>query len=314
MKPRWPVFIPSRGRAGFAPTMRELDRIGVPYRVIVEDFEHDAYARFYGEKRLLVIPPRYFAEYDSGDPDGDKAGLPFGPGLPRNLALDTALAEGHAWHWTLDDNIRYWARIDGNHCIRAGDGWVFAAMEDHAARYANVGEAGPEYKMWVPCREAWPRPFRYNHRVMSCQLLRTAAAAPLRWRFRYNDDIDFTIRLLEAGWCTINYIAFVQAKQGTQHVPGGSSTTIYAGGTYAKTETLVRAHPRIVNRVLRWGRPHHMIDWDRWEGQHPERDPGWVPRPEVQAGYPTRLVTRRALREPGGPAPARRMRGTGGRG
>jgi hypothetical protein len=302
MNPTWPVFIPSRGRAGFAPLMKELDRLGIPYRIIVEEFEHDAYARCYGDKRVLVLPQRYLEEYDSGDPEGDAAGLPYGPGCPRNYALDLAEAEGAAWHWTIDDNVRYFARIDGNHCIRAGDGWVLAAMEEHAARYLNVGLAGPEYKMFVPVREKWPRPFRYNRRVMSCQLIRTAAALPLRWRFRYNDDIDFTIRMLLSGWCTLNYLAFVQAKSGTQHVKGGSSDTIYAGGTLRKTEVLVRAHPRIVKPVLRFGRPHHDVDWSGFNSMVPVRDPAW--QPPASSPYATRLIGRVDPRDPRAPARA----------
>lgn len=41
---RPPIFIPSKGRAKWCMTMHALDRIGLPYRVIVEDQEHDEYA------------------------------------------------------------------------------------------------------------------------------------------------------------------------------------------------------------------------------------------------------------------------------
>lgn len=294
MNPRWPIFIPSRGRAGICYAPRELDRIGVPYRLIVEDHEHDTYAAIYGESRVLVLPQRYIDEYESGDPEGDAAGLPLGPGCPRNYAWDIAQEEGAAWHWCIDDNVRYWARMDGNHFFMAGDGWIFAAMEDHASRYLNVGLAAPEYNMHQPARNRWPRPFRTNRRTMSTHLVRTEL--PLRWRFRYNDDIDFSIRVLEAGWCIINYVAFTQGKLGTQHTPGGSTDTIYAGGTYRKTMCLVEAWPAIVKPVTRWGRPHHVVDWSRYDGMHPVKDPNWQPPPE--GTYATKIVQRIDPRDP----------------
>jgi TET-Associated Glycosyltransferase len=308
MNPRWPIFIPSRGRASTAYAPRELDRIGVPFRLIVEDFEADEYAAIWGASRVLVLPQRYIDEYESGDPEGDEAGLPMGPGCPRNYAWDIAEAEGAAWHWCIDDNVRYWARMDGNHFFTAGDGWIFAAMEDFAARYSNVGGAAPEYNMHQPARNRWPRPFRINRRMMSTHLVRTCV--PLRWRFRYNDDIDFSIRLLDAGWCIINYVAFTQGKLGTQHVPGGSTDTIYAGGTYRKTMLLVAAHPTIVKPVTRWGRPHHVVDWSRWEGMHPIRDPA-VPIPATSP-YPTKIVPRLDPRDPNMAAKARIRTGQSG--
>lgn len=36
--PDFPVFIPSKSRADTATTPRHLDEIGVPYRIIVEEF------------------------------------------------------------------------------------------------------------------------------------------------------------------------------------------------------------------------------------------------------------------------------------
>jgi hypothetical protein len=293
VNPRWPVFIPSRGRAGKAPTMRTLDRMRVPYRIIAEDQEHDAYARCYGEDRVLALPRKYIDGYYTGDPEGDELALPYGPGLPRNYALDIARAEGAAWHWTMDDNIQGFYRYTDNRTWMAGDGWVLAAMEDHASRYSNVGLAGPEYYMFVSARDKYSYPFRVNRRVMSCQLIRTGAAAAIGgWRLRYNDDIDFCIRLLEAGWCTLVYVAFLQHKMQTQGLGGGSADTIYAGGTGRKTDVLIRHHPQVAKAVTRWGRPHHVVDWDRWQGMHPVRDPAWQPRPDAAAYQHTRIAPR----------------------
>ena len=40
MNPRFPIYIPSKGRHEACMTMRHLDAMGVPYRVIVEAAEY----------------------------------------------------------------------------------------------------------------------------------------------------------------------------------------------------------------------------------------------------------------------------------
>jgi hypothetical protein len=260
--PRYPVFIPSRGRADTCITMRWLDRMGVPYRVIVEAFDFDAYAKALGPDRLLVLPQRYLDEYETCDPIGDAKGMKaHGPGCPRNYAWDIAVQEGAAWHWTMDDNIMGFYRIHRNNKIHFGDGSLFRCMEDFVARYSNIALAGPAYEMFAPRRNKAP-PYILNGRIFSCQLIRTDA--PFRWRCRYNDDVDLCLRMLKAGWCTLEFVHFLQKKMGTQRVPGGSTDTIYRDGTLRKSQLLVALHPDVAQLTWRYNRWHHHVDYARF--------------------------------------------------
>lgn len=273
-RPRSPIYVPSWGRAEYATTPRVLDRLGVPWRMVVEADQLDAYARHYPADRLLVLDPAYQRDYDAL---GDFPGQQLGPGPVRNFCWDHAIAEGHEWFWTMDDNIRGFLRFHRNERVSVTDGAIFAAMEDFCARYPNIAMAGPQYAMFMPSRAKMP-PFLVNRRIMSCQLHR--CAAPQRYRGRYNDDVILSLDMLKAGWSTILFYAFLQLKAPTQTVPGGCYEAFYAvEGTLPKSQMLVQAHPDVTRIVWRYGRWHHHVDWERFT--HPLiRDPSWAP-PEV---------------------------------
>ena len=291
--PRYPVYIPSKGRADIALTPRALDQIRVPYRIIVEEQQYHAYAASYPERKLLVLPRSYQEEYDTGDDLGTSVSV--GPGAARNFARDHSLSEGYPWHWTMDDNIDCFGRLHQNVRRRSGDGMIFAAMEDFCSRYLNIGMAGPEYTMFLPSREGRKSPFQVNRRIFSCQL--TNNATGVRYRSRYNDDLAVAIELLKAGWCTVKFTAFWQSKKGTQRMPGGCTTDLYQDGTLLKSQSIVRQYPDIVKLTRRYGRWHHQADFSRFENMRLIRDPAWTP-PEVNPYQNLGIVPNPNFRRP----------------
>lgn len=283
--PRFPVYIPSKSRATIATTPRVLDRLGVPYRLIVEDAQHDDYARAFGPDRLLVLPQSVVDAYPTLDPafDGIK---PKGPGPARNYAWEHSIENGAEWHWVMDDNIALFARLHDNKRVPVGDGMIFDAMEAFVLRYRNVAIAGPDYWMFAPSRvEALP--FVLNTRIFSCNLIRNDIG--LRWRGRYSEDLDLSISALKAGWVTVLFKAFLQYKLTTQTLPGGNTEAFYAPeGTRRKSELAVEMHPDVVRLVRRYGRDHHHADFTRW------KDRGLLLRDDAPTPDPTRY--RAALR------------------
>ena len=302
LNPRFPLFIPSKSRADIAWTPRRLDLMGVPYRLIVERQQYEDYAANYPEDKLLILPESYQQEYDPLDDLGDTR--PKGAGAARNFAWDTSIEEGYLWHWVIDDNILNFSYLSQNHHRVAGDGMIFAAMEDFCLRYTNLGMAGPEYAMFLPAREKRSRPFVLNTRIFSCNLIRNDTG--LRWRGRMNEDLILSIDMLKAGWCTVKFLAFCQAKRGTQRFKGGYTEDFYAReGTLAKSQIAVRTHPDVV--TLKWWakRWHHQADWSPFQDMKLIRDPAWTPPPPGR--YDTRTVPNPAYRKslnPGAVAPA----------
>ena len=125
---RYPVCVPSKGRAGVQTTGRLLDRLGVSYRFFVEDTEADDYIRRLGRDRVVVMP---FHDLGQGS-------------IPaRNFIWDWAASNGHARHWVVDDNIANFYRAHANRRLTVRGGGFFRAMEDFVDRYANVVMAGP---------------------------------------------------------------------------------------------------------------------------------------------------------------------------
>jgi len=257
MNPRFPIYIPSKGRHDSRLTVKTLEAMDVEYFVIVEAQQYDDYASVIDTSRLLVLDKLFQQEYSTCDDLGDSKSK--GPGPARNFASDHALRAGFAWHWVMDDNIKGFFRLNRNLKIRVSTGTIFKAMEDFCLRYKNVSMAGPNYTFFAKRKQSLP-PFVPNTRIYSCNLIRNDV--PFRWRGRYNEDTDLSLQMLKAGWCTVQFNAFLQGKVETQTLKGGNTEDFYAkDGTLAKSLMQVRLHPDVSELVHKFGRPHHHVDY-----------------------------------------------------
>jgi hypothetical protein len=269
MLPNFPLYIVSKGRWKSRLTSKALEAMHVPYHVVIEAEEYDQYAAVIAPQKLLVLDPAYKTTYDTCDLL-DSSHSP-GPGPARNFAWSHALAAGHAWHWVMDDNISQFARLHYNKKIRVLDGVFFRCMEDFVLRYTNIAMAGPQYWMFLAARSAYP-PFVLNTRIYSCNLIRTDLS--YRWRGRYNEDTDLSLRMLQDGWCTVQFNAFMQKKAQTQTVAGGCTEAFYRHeGTLKKSQCLVQMHPDVARLVWKFGRWHHYVDYRRFKTNRLRRNP-----------------------------------------
>ena len=118
--PQFPIYIPSKGRAKSRLTVKALERMGVPFHVVVEQSQLDDYAQVIDRSKLLVLDPAYQRDYDTFDALGDSKSK--GPGPARNFIWDHAISRGYAWHWVMDDNIRRFYRLNRNLKVECFDG------------------------------------------------------------------------------------------------------------------------------------------------------------------------------------------------
>lgn len=243
--PRYPVYIPSRGRADTCLTAQRFDRDGIPFLLVVEPQERDAYATRFGAERVVVLP---FSNQGSVIP-------------ARNWIKDYATAAGHARHWQLDDNIRdFYRRFKGKR-LYCSSGVALAVVEDFSDRYENVAISGLNYAMFLKETYPWP-PFYLNVRVYSCSLVLNSI--PHRWRGRYNEDADMCLQVLADGWCTVLVNAFMVQKLPTMQVKGGNTTALYQGdGRLKMARSLERLWPGVVTVDRRFRRPQHVVK-DAW--------------------------------------------------
>lgn len=256
-QPNFPIYIPSKSRADVATTPRCLKAIGVPYRIVIEEQQYSLYNQFFPEKELIILDPQYKKMFDPLI--SLPAGASRGSGPARNFVWDHSVAEGHEFHWIMDDNIRYFVRMFQNKRQPVGDGTCFNAMENFVLRYSNVGMAGPQYLSMMPSRNTRP-PFICGSRIYSCILIRNDV--PLRWRGRYNEDTILSLDMLKSQWNTILFYAFLQDKMETQKIGGGNTEAFYAEeGTLPKSQMLVDAHPDVARVIWRYERWHHFVDY-----------------------------------------------------
>lgn len=243
MNPKYPVYIISKGRWDSRLTSKSLERMKVPYKIVIEPQEFDQYAANIDPKKILVLP---FSNLGKGS-------------IPaRNWVWDHAISAGSKRHWILDDNIQDFNRLNRNVKVVVESGTIFKCAEDFVDRYANVPLAGFNYAMFCKATDNVP-PFVLNTRIYSCILIQNDLNH--RWRGKYNEDTDLSLRVLKDGYCTIQFNAFLAGKVSTQRMKGGNTDELYKDGTLEKTNHLIEQHPDVARLVWKFNRWHHFVDY-----------------------------------------------------
>ncbi len=255
-KSRYPICIPSKGRHDCQTTGRALDRLGVDYKFFVESDEYDLYSAAVGADKVISMP---FNNLGQGS-------------IPaRNFIWEWAKEHGHARHWCVDDNIKSFGRMNLNRRINIHGGAPFLAMEDFVDRYENIALAGPHNQGFCGDRSADTSPFFLNSRVYSCSLIKTDL--PYRWRGRYNEDTDLSLRVLKDGHCTVLFRSILMDKGATafakrKAMRGGNTDNVYNTNDHRRAfaESLKEQHSDCVEVVWKFNRWHHQVDYSRFKG------------------------------------------------
>ena len=242
-KPRYPVYVPSKGRWNDCQTVQFMLADKVPFRLVVEPSEYENYKARFPEANILVTPRNNMR----------LLGV-------RNWIREHSIAEGHKRHWQFDDNIRkVLHRYRGKRIpVNANIGIV--AVEDFTDRYTNVGVSGFNYDTFV--RPENKSPFYLNAHVYSGSLINNEM--PYKWRMLYNDDTDLCLQVLTGGLCTIAFNSFMIQKINTMVVKGGNTDDLYRGdGRLRMARDLERVWPYTVTTDRRFQRPQHVVR-DSW--------------------------------------------------
>lgn len=260
-KSKYPVYVISKGRYDNCPTVYHLEKIGQPFKLVVEPCEYDAYTRVTSKENILKLP---FDNLGQGS-------------IPaRNWCWEHSLSLSHAKHWILDDNIYGFYRLNRNLRVRVRTSSIFRCAEDFTDRYTNVGLSGFNYRQFAKSTSKLP-PYYLNTRVYSCILVDNSL--PFRWRGRYNEDTDLSLRVLKEGLCTILFNAFLAAKAATMTMKGGNTDNVYTDGDdrLKFAESLRDQHPDVVKVVRRFNRWHHLVDYSKFQKEN-----SLIRREEVQ--------------------------------
>jgi hypothetical protein len=260
MNPKHPMYIVSKGRAVEGVTTKYFNKMRIPHYIAVEPQDMEDYEKTKGPYTTLLELP--FSNH------GD------GPGRARNWVWDHSKEElGAESHWVFDDNIAGFLRLHKNVRLRISDGSLFRFCEEFIDRYENVPVSGLQYRAFIAPTSFYP-PYVKNTRIYSALLIRNDCE--FRWRGRYNEDTDLSLRVLKAGQCTIQFNILLQEKMVTQALKGGNTAEFYHAegddshnivdnkrytGTIKKSQMLVDLHPDVCRIEEKWGRIHHYCDY-----------------------------------------------------
>lgn len=258
--PRYPVYIISKGRWRNGLTTKALDEMGVPHYIVVESHEENSYKNSTNAK-ILVLPNEYLETYETCDNLGSSRSK--GPGAARNFCIDHSFNGGFRRHWVMDDNIDAFHYLNRNEKHEVRTGATLSAAEDFTERYINVPVSGLNYYSFCKKNDGVP-PFVKNTRIYSCLLIDNEAG--YRWRGRYNEDTDLSLRVLKDGNCTLQFNAFLCGKVTTQRMKGGNTQEFYKEeGTLPKSQMLADLHPDVAKVVWKFNRWHHHVDYRKFK-------------------------------------------------
>jgi hypothetical protein len=266
MNPKYPVYIISKGRWESRLTSKALEKIGVPYRIVIEPQELEQYSAVIDPQKILVLP---FSNLGQGS-------------IPaRNWVWEHSISEGAERHWILDDNIKGFKRFYKNERINVKDGTIFKAAEEFVDRYENIALAGMQYNLFAvtSTTSCISKPFLLNTRIYSCILIKNDI--PFRWRGRYNEDTDLSLRALKDGWCTVLFYAFLADKQATMVMKGGNTDELYKqdkdfDGRLEMAKHLQKQHPDVTKITWKWGRWQHSVDYRPFKRNKLIKKPGII--------------------------------------
>lgn len=257
---KYPIYIVSKNRHDKCFTSRFLTQMEVDHFVVVEPQDLELYKQHVQNEyaTILELDMKYKEDYDTFD--NDKSNPKVGPGAARNFCWDDSIKRGYAWHWVFDDNAAEgFHYMYHNEKIKCRSGAWFRACEDFVDRYENIAQAGINYSMFCKMTDKTPA-FVMNTRIYSFLLIRNDI--PYRWRGRYNEDTDLSLRVLKDGWCTVQFNAFLAGKATTQKIKGGNTAEFYAEeGTLPKSQMLEDMHPDVAKVVWKFNRWHHQVDY-----------------------------------------------------
>jgi hypothetical protein len=246
-KPKYPVYIISKGRYEKTLTADNLEQSGIDYLIAVEPQEYDLYVKKLGSHRVLKLP---------------FSNLGLGSYPARNYCWEHAKSNGYKYHWLFDDNILFWMKWINGKRLKIDDikpAFLYLESYSQKTNIDIVGFEEPNFVVKPP-----KKPFKQNCHVYSAMLIKNNL--PYRWRLKYNEDVDLNLQVLHNGGTTSSCVYYMANKVSTaDKQKGGNQTELYQGNkaekNLLKAKMIEAVWPQYVKTVIRFNRHHHLINW-----------------------------------------------------
>jgi len=252
IKLKYPIYILSKGRSESRLTMKTLDDMNVNYKVVIEPQEYKDYNKYISEDKLLILPNEYLNKNQGGIP-------------ARNFIWEHSVKNKYGCHWVIDDNIEGFFRWNQNIKLPLKSGICFKMIEDYFDLHENIGQCGIQYSSFYP-EISMSRPlYIKNTRIYSCILINNNVNIQERWRGKYNEDTDLSLRILKKGYSTLLFQNFLCGKKTTLSVKGGNCDIYSGDGLQQKLDSLINQHPEEVKGTFKFKKVHHQVDYTKFK-------------------------------------------------
>lgn len=188
-KTRFPIGIPSLGRADNCITAQRLEDEGLDFLIFVEPHEFAEYEKNFAGK-VRSLPRSHYG----------------GLGGSRGEIKKYFDGLGYEWHWQLDDDIQLMRTCDRSSGKPRSKKTTFReamrSVEERASSYSNLALASISSSVFGALRPA----LEVNKMCCGFMFIRSN---DLEWHYDVIEDIDYSLQVLEAGLCTALYCDFL---------------------------------------------------------------------------------------------------------
>ena len=217
--PKYPIYVVSYKRSHLrGGTIDHLEKMGLKYYVCIQKRERQYYEEARTKNNWTGCTLLYSCDTDDGSTQ------------QRNTCWEHSLGISNKF-WLLDDNIAGWCYYNLMNIVKIHDPRVFTELEKLIDNILEpVGLISHNYTFDV--RETNMRsPIQINTKNYSSCLINTKLLGDdIRFRLKYNEDVDLTLQILKRGYKTISMNIFTCNKNPTTANSGGNSD-IYGNGT-----------------------------------------------------------------------------------
>jgi hypothetical protein len=201
---KYTIYIPSRHR----PECKVTNVLrGLQYKVVVEPQDYDSYCKIHGKETVISLPK-------------DNQGLPYARTFIKNYSAGL----GEARHWQIDDDIEaFKVRPLGQSknlvvnpilCLSIAE-----YVTDMVSNVAITGINGDTF--------AFSRRNMVQLNKLTCQCVLIDNAVDAEWEYGGMEDWDYTLKVLEAGNCTLAFDHIMTHSPAPGVRPGGNTEIHY---------------------------------------------------------------------------------------
>ena len=200
---KYTVYIPSKGRADTLSMHKHCIKEGIPYKVVVEPQDADAYSETVGKDNLVIL-------------ERNDQGIAYA----RTSIKYHSESLGEKYHWQMDDDMKHFSIRTGGKNVKVGLKNNIAIMEYVTELFDNIAISGMGNDVF-----AWSKPAPIKENQIACGCFLVNNSVDNYWRYGTVEDIDYTLMCLEKGYSTFvfSHIVFTSPPSGTNK--GGNNLT-----------------------------------------------------------------------------------------